>query len=218
MRKNLMVVAFALVMALCVAGFASASSLAVNGAAAMNGTTFGLQVNQTAAATDAYVESTHPVFETHYLMRFWVNPSGLPIAEGAAGTNHLRFFRLNDQADGGDPIPRGTFLVGFFTKSPVDHEYHLIIWAKQDGATAFTSVGNLFIGSAPSQIETEFTAADSGTTSVVMKKLNTAQVITRSDLNLGDADVDFIDVGTFTNSNPSGIAGNYFFDEFESYR
>lgn len=218
MRKNLMVVAFALVMALCLAGFASASSLAVNAAAAMNGTAFGLQVNQTAAATDAYVESTHPVSETHYLMRFWVNPSGLPIAEGAAGTNSIRFFRLNDQADGGDPNPRGTFLVGFFTKSPGDHDYHMIFWAKQDGGTTYTSIGNLFIGALQSQIEAEFTAADSGTISVVMKKLGTAQVITRSDLNLGDADVDFIDVGTFTNSNPSAIAGNYFFDEFESYR
>ncbi|MEO8275482.1 MAG: hypothetical protein ABI639_04640 [Thermoanaerobaculia bacterium] len=218
MTKFVKVAALALAMLICVAGLASASSIAVNNAAAMNATTFGMQTNMTAAATDAYVRSDHPVSETHYLMRFWVNPSGLPLAEGAAGTNSIRFFRLNDQNDGGDPQPRGTFLVGFFTKSPDDHQYHMIFWAKQNGTTAFTSIGNLFIGSGASQIEVEFTAANSGTTSVVMKKLSTAQSITRNNLNLSDADVDLIDIGSFTNSNPSAINGNYFFDEFESYR
>lgn len=199
-----------------------AATVAVNAGAAQNGTNFGALFTLSPDTDEAYVRTDHPTAENHYLFRFWIDPTGLvDLPLNTLSTHNVRFLRVNDQDNGGGDVVRGTFLVGFITKSPSDLQYHMIFWAKQDGGTAFNSVGNLFLGNGPRQIEVEFTRADSGTTSLVMKTLDgTPQTITRNNLNLGDADVDLTDIGIFSNSNPSVLdADNKFeFDEWESFR
>jgi len=220
MRKSTAVLAAA---AALIAAPMFASSIAVNGSAAIHGS-FGMETTITAVATDAYVRTDDPIAETSYNLEFWIDPRGLPIAEGNAGTNHIRFMRVNDNnEEGGDPAIKGTFIVGFLTKSPTDHDYHMIFWAKQNGTSNFNSIGNLYLGeedpnNVPAHIRVEFDAVNSGSPSIVMKNLNTGQTITRTNLNMSDADVNFSDYGCFTNSNPSGIAGSYYFDDFISTR
>ncbi len=220
MRKSTAVLAAA---AALIAAPMAASSIAVNGASAIHGS-FGMQTSITAVATDAYVRTDDPLAETSYNAEFWINPNNLPLTEGNAGTNHIRFMRINDNnEEGGDPAIKGTFLVGFITKSADDHDYHMIFWVKQNGTTAFNSVGNLYLGeedpnNVPAHIRIEFDAANNPSTSLVLKNLTTGQTITRSNLNMSDADVNFADFGCFTNSNPSGIVGSYAFDDFVSTR
>jgi hypothetical protein len=196
----------------------AASSIAVNGPG-LNGTGNKLQVSFSGAGTNAYVRTDEANGETHYRARFWIDPRNLPITEGNAGVNHIRFIRMNDQ---GPDTSLGTFIVGFFTKSADDHSYHMIFWVKENDLV-FRSRANLFLGSSgtdlPAQVEIEFTQNNSGSESFCARKLAPfTQTICRSNLNLGDGDVDFADIGSFGNSNPASITGNYHFDEFESYR
>ena len=83
---------FAVLLALVAMPASAASSLAVNPAAAMNGTNFGLQVNvdNGAGSNDAYVLSDHPVDESHILFRFWIKPMpGFSLSQ-TANSNFIR--------------------------------------------------------------------------------------------------------------------------------
>ena len=184
-----------------------------------------------AVADVAYVRSEHPNGEVHYRMVFWIDPTNLNVPEGNAGTNHIRFMRMTDTsttAPETGALVRGSFLIGFLTKSPDDHGHHMIFWVRQDGAssTTFNSIANLFIGNEPRKVEVEFTQADTGVQSFKAQSFG-ANTVTRSNLNLGDADVDRIDFGCVPTGGTStcapsttdaGTTNHYFFDEFESYR
>ena len=226
MRKLKAVLTLAVLAFVCMSGAAlAANGIAVN-APGLNSTGNKLQVtvDGTVASTNAFVKTDHPNGETHYRMRFWIDPSSLPIVEGNAGTNHIRYFRVNDQNLGPDTA-LGTFIVGFITKSIDDHSYHWITWVKENDLV-FRSRGNIFLGTGggdiPAQLEVEFTQGNNVANNICMRKLNgTVQTICRgvgNNLQLSNGDVDFVDIGMFTNSNPSNISGNWKFDEFESYR
>jgi len=186
----------------------------------LNSTGNKLQVNVDDNTNNAFVRSDEPSGETHYLCRFWVDPTGLDLAEGNAGVNHVRFLRFGDNEEKGDIALQGKFLVGFITKSSDDHGYHMIFWARQDGATStqYNSIANLYIGNEPRQVEIEFWAEDSGVQSFRFESVGVHEV-NRSNLNMGDSDVDTFDFGVYTNGNPSLLSGKMLWlDEFESYR
>lgn len=85
-------------LSLLLAGAAQAqNSVAVTGAAAMNGTNFGLEVSLDGASTNlAYVQDDTPTDETVYRASFWVNANNL----GMALFQRFPIFLGRDDANG----------------------------------------------------------------------------------------------------------------------
>ncbi|MBP7588724.1 MAG: hypothetical protein KBA72_12295 [Thermoanaerobaculia bacterium] len=211
--------AVALLLSFALAGSASAAnSLAVTAGAALNGTNFGLAVSTDGSANNVFVQSDHPTDETHYLIRFWLNPSTVSIDpntsirigaigdDGAAG-QHVVFFLRHDVPVAGTP------------------QYTVNAWRKDDAGT-FVFANNLFhtfvSGAAARQYEFEWTRSTGVNTndgSFRMTRLNPT-VVTKTNSNLDNdtLQADNIRIGILSGSGVNGNSGSFFFDEFESYR
>jgi hypothetical protein len=210
------------------AGFAAAS-LAVNNGAAMNGTSNGLQVvvpsKGTTFGDSAYVNSTEPNAETHYLMRFWINPCGMTIPNDGAGgsTNYFRFLFGTDANAGAGSTPF-THLIGFIARSPgAPGNYRILFWFGNN-ALGYEFAGGTFLtpfsGCGPARVEVEWTKATSGANGKfkLTNLTNAAAVVDRSDLDNGNLQVDDVYIGYLYSNGNGNVSGSFAFDEFESFR
>jgi hypothetical protein len=216
-----------LALVLCTATGWAAPSLSVTGAAALNGTSFGLQINFDNTSGNAYVQTDHPNDETHYLARFWLHPGTVSIDPGLS----VRFGALGDDAQGQHVI---LFLK--HDNSVVPAQYQMNFWYKDKAAGGVYRFGGatyLSPVSAPCarQYEVEWTADTlagvSGDGSLVVRRLADAgscgsgALVTRTVSSM-DTDTWGIDNGRFGTLNgaqsANGNSGFVRFDEFESYR
>jgi hypothetical protein len=207
----------AAVLLLSATGAFAANGISVQGAAAQNGTSFGLQVNLDGSTNLAYVLSEHPVAESHYLLRFWLQPATMlnlgldtavrigQISDETAGAIVVVFLRHDDPAAGGDT-------------------YRINTWVKEDSGT-FRFGGGHFLSfdnnPTPRQIEIEWTQATAPGAN------NGALTVTRvggptSTISDIDNDTHAVDRAFWGIMAPGGAnmtgAGSFYFDEYESYR
>lgn len=206
MRKFVWIVA----LFLAVASTANAATLTVNAACALNGTSFGLEVNK-AVVDDAFVRSDHPTDETHMLIRFWIDPDtiNIPLVEGAS---FFQFLRAGHETV-------GTTMIAFLKRGIATGNYRLTVYARRDdgpGTYKFIGEGDLQIfGNAPAQVELEFTRGNPGT---VTARVNGNQIMTNTVFNAA-AEIDTVRWGVFA-ADGLPISGDATFclDEYESYR
>ena len=211
---------FAVLLALVAMPASAASSLAVNNAAALNGTNFGLQVNvdNGAGSNDAYVLSDHPVDESHILFRFWIKPMpGFSLSQ-TANSNFIRIgYGIKDSG------AQGVRLVIFLKRSVANGNYRINVWTRND-ANVFQNAGEFFLtGSAApvaQQIEFEYTkGTGSNNGQLIARKGGVVQFTTTNidnDLSpIGKVRMGFIYSPTDTTAIATGPVA---FDEYESYR
>ena len=232
MNKNMprlgLRVALCAVAALAFATSAFAANNLTVTAPGLNSTGNKLQVNLDfgAAGNNVFVESQHPNDETHYRIRFWINPAGLQITPdtsvriAAIGSNEngqrLLLFLRHDVPDDnpGNPIwalnawgmedsgapSTYRFLRGVFVDevaSPGANQFE-VEWTRSTGAAQANSIF---------RIQRIAGASGGGANQQI------------SNLVMFNFDVDYIRVGALAGSGANATADSSFaFDEFESYR
>lgn len=212
---------FALVCCLAAVPAFAQNSLNVNAAAAINSTgtacggqPCGLQVNVVDNTSDAYVQSDHPNGEKTFTARFWIDPTNFNIPL-VAGSNSHRFMRFNNQGC-------CQLVIGFLTRSTGSGNFRTIWWGRNDALT-FQLLAAQFLTSGvtptPQHLEVTWTAASApgaNDGSFTLTNLGSAASTGRNDLDNDTQEIDRVQVGTFVGSG-SGT-GNYYFDEYESFR
>jgi hypothetical protein len=214
MKKIAIAVVLALVFA--TSGFA-VNHLVVNAGAALNGTNFGLAVQHDGSANNVYVDSLHPTDESHYLIRFWIDPATLDLDPATA----IRIAGIGDDVAGQHVV---LLLRRDIATSP--HQWLVNAWRKDDTGTFVfaNSLFHSFIDAADKKRQYEFewtaaTAPGSNNGSFRMTRLNPT-VVNKLNSNLDNdtLQVDNIRIGTLNGQGVSANSGEYHFDEFESYR
>ncbi len=202
-----LVVGFIAGLGLAASAFA-VNSLAVN-APGLNGTGFKLEATLTASANNVYVETQHPVDESHYLARFWVGRGTLTYPANTS----IRFGAIGDDVN-------GQRIVLFLKKNP-NNTIHVNTWHQLDtggfvfGCTIFLS------GSAATvarQFELEYTQSGGANTGqIILKRIDNGNTCTLSGLDMDNFQVDSARFGVIGGSGVNA-SGTFNFDEFESYR
>lgn len=212
-------------MALCVlalvAGSASASSLAVNGAAALEGT-YGLAVTVDNTGVNAYVEDETPDGETIYRASFLVDVNDT-FTLATATTNGNNFITVGQTLSPNPQAPTPVWVPSlrlyFMNRTVAPHcRARLGVYSNINARLLAAPVGIDCNGTV--ELTIEWTAGASGTglarlTSVspvigtrVGEKLLSNHLLTVDTFRMGHA------VGT----PPETISGTMYFDSFESYR
>ena len=218
--KRVAITLAVLMLTLVPASFA-ANTLTVNGPG-LNSTSFAARINLDDTANNVYVETQHPTAETHYLIRFWVDPTGL---SALAPNTSLRIGAINS-------IAFGQRIVVFLRHDvPGGGQFQINTWGLQDaGAPAsYTFLTGVNIGpvagSVPNQVEIEWTrSSGAGQPNSVFRiqritpgNVGINQVL--SNLTMFNFTVDDARFGLLAGSGTNMLAaGSYKFDEFESYR
>jgi hypothetical protein len=232
MRENKNLVSKMAVVSVAMLGlvlFAGSSEAANNltvVAPGLNSTNYGLQVNvEPGQSNNIFVESAHPTDETHYRIKFWVDPTNLDIpcdrsirmgvigsyADGASGGGQRIVLFLRNACNSGNPI------------------YQLNAWAMEDSGypATYRFLTGVFLCevSAPSaqQVEVEWTAATGPATTDGIYKVSRlgpnpgSQQVTN--LDMSDFTVQYIRIGALAGTGSNALSNSsYMFDEFESYR
>ena len=212
-------IAIALVLALVFASSGYAvNSLTVSAAAALNGTNFGLSVNHSGGASNnVYVDSLHPTDETHYLIRFWLDPATLVLNPNTA----VRIAGIGDDVAGQHVV-----LFLRWDNATTPNQWLVNAWRKDDTGTFVfcNSLFHSFVNAADKKRQYEFewtasTAPGANNGSFRMTRLNPTVVNkTNSSLDSDTLQVDNIRIGTLNNQGVNATGGAFYFDEFESYR
>lgn len=209
MRKTAWVmVAGALVLS---AGAAQAASLTVNDACKLNGTNFGLQVTKNPVG-DAFVRSDHPTNETHFRVKFWVDPNSMDIP--APPNDYFQFLRTGHETV-------GTSLILFLKQAP-SNNYRLTAYVRVEGqATTYQLVGEAFlqtIGGAEVPVEVEWQRGAPGFVKVWINTANTnPPTFQKLNANNPTSEVDTVRWGVFAGDGPV-VTQPFCLDEYESYR
>lgn len=211
----------ALSLALAPAAFAANSITVVT--PGLNSTGHTMQVNLDDTSNNVFVETQHPNAETHYRMRFWVNPSGL---SALAPNTAVRIGAINSSTFGQRIV---LFLRHDAPGTPA--QYQVNVWGLQDpGAPAsYSFINGVNIGpvagAVPNQVEVEWTrstGAGNADGIIRIQRItpgNTGIDQVRNDLIMHDFTVDDARFGLLAGSGTNMTGpGNYKFDEFESYR
>lgn len=210
-----------LMLTLVPASFA-ANTLTVNGPG-LNSTSFALRVNLDDTANNVYVETQHPTAETHYLIRFWVDPTALSTL--SANTS-IRMGAINSTAF-------GQRIVIFLRHDAPGGapQFQINTWGMQDAGapSTYTFLKGVNIGpvagAVPNQVEIEWTrSTGAGQPNAIFRiqritpgNVGTNQLL--NNLTMFDFTVDDARFGVLAGSGTNmAAAGSYKFDEFESYR
>ena len=207
----------------------AANSLGVNNLSGLNGTGFGMEVSFDANAApncagagngstnNVYVETAHPTDETHYLMRFWVNPNNLSLCPNKS-------IRLGVLGDDG---PAGQHVIVFLKRNDADNSWRVNTWYKDETGAFFAGPGVFIVGQAnpnqARQVEIEWTAATSAASNNGILSIRRLAPTAAGPFTATGIDNAFqVDYGRFGILAGSGAAAqadtSYKFDEFESYR
>ncbi len=223
----------ALVLTVAVAGFVSADSLTVNATAAMNGTSFGLQVNHDNTSA-SYVQDNTPALETVYRFDFLFNVASMTGQTSNFRQEIIRAIGSNPNPGGGvcpaDPAALiGTIRVWLYQTGGGGANPSIQLWAK--GASCGER-GSLRI---PINYNTDYkvcvewleglAAIDNAGVAVVAAGAACPtsgdpswQYMTATLNSLGN-DITILRMGTpSANNQGAGETGVMYFDEFESFR
>jgi hypothetical protein len=222
MKKTLMVLSAA---ALLAAPVMAANTLTVPGGTpgqGLNGTSYLLSINvDPAAANSVFVQSDHPTDETHLLIRFHLKFDALQAPPTGAGRN----FRLLNIGDDSALLTPHKIL--FLQRQGVGaHNWRLLAWTYTDGGI-YEFVGGFFLGNYAGvnerQIECEWTQATAGANgSFGCNRTDTpgTQFFLRTNIDDGNFQGDYVQVGLFDFDNfPGAAAASALkFDEYQSFR
>jgi hypothetical protein len=174
-------------------------------------------IHTTDSANNVYVEDLSPNNESHYKIRFWVNPYTLKVEPNKS-------IRLG--AFGGDGGGGGQHVVIFLKRNDADNSWRVNTWYKTE-TSGYGAGPGVFLMSQASpnnwrQVEIEWTrstGANNGTLSVSRTAPTSANPPDATGLDNETFDVDDIRLGSLAGSgiNTNGNGGPLF-DEFESYR
>ncbi len=219
--KKIALTVVALSILLAPAAFA-ANSLTVS-APGLNSTGFALRVNLDDTSNNVYVESQHPTAETHYLMRFWVDPT---LLSTLAANTSIRIGGVNSTANGQRIV--------LFLKHDAPGgapQFQVNAWGMQDAGapSTFTFLKGVNVGpvtgAVPNQVEVEWTRSlGAGQANAIFRiqRITPGNVGLNqqlSNLTMFDFAVDDVRFGVLAGTGTNmTAAGSYKFDEFESYR
>ncbi len=212
-------------MALCVlalvAGSASASSLAVTGAAALEGT-YGLAVTVDNTGTAAYVEDATPDGETIYRAKFLVDLNNT-FSQATATTNGNNFITvaqaLGTNPQGGTPLWVTTVRMYLMNRTVAPYcRARLGVYSNINSRLLVDPVGIDCNGTVEMTIEWTAGAAGTG----LARLTSVSPVIgTRSgerNVNNHLLNVYYFSIGHPVGTPPNSISGIIDWDSFESYR
>jgi len=220
MNRSRIVLA-ALLVAGLVAGSAQAASLAVNGTAALGGTSNGLEVDTDVSPTvGAYVISLEPDGEDHFLVRFRLK---VPTSFSMPQTGGGNYFRIMNFRRAINPA---VVLVVFLKRSVGNGNYRINLWYRSDAA-GFLNGGEFFFAQSTNQpdklIEIEYTQGTGSGNGELNAKVNDAVQTgyPKTNLDNDDMPIDEVYMGFIYNAGDAATAslsGSYYMDEYESYR
>lgn len=218
-RKS--IAAATLSLALAPAAFAANTITVVT--PGLNSTANAMRVNLDDTSNNVYVETQEPNGETHYKIRFWVDPTSLATL---APNTSIRIGAVNSTAHG----QRLVFFLRHDAPGSTP-QFQVNAWGLQDtGEPAnYTFLRGVNIGpvsgAVPNQIEIEWTRSQgSGQNNAVFRirritpgNVGVDQIL--SNLTMFNFLVDDARFGVLAGSGTNMLsAGSYKFDEFESYR
>lgn len=223
MKKiGLMVLLLAVGVLIAAAPASAVNSLVVNAGAALNGTNFGLAVTVGPNGADnnaVYVESQHPVDETHMEIRLRFRTQSLD-SPSTGGGRTFRFLNMRSDFGGGK-----SHKILFLQRQNTGN-WRFAAW-NLNNANAFEFLGGFFIGpyheAAEHQIRCEWTKATAPSNGIFHCERTEApaQNFTVSNVDDSNYDTDAVQVGFFDFDNfgaTTGGAGKLDVDEYESYR
>lgn len=197
-----------------VAGTSAASSIAVTGAAAIEGS-YGLAVTMDGVSDNAFVQDETPNNETVYraTFKFHRNTLAFAGAPNTAASSHAIFKAWDmDQPAGSQ---RQHIVLGL----RLNASSALRLWAKATdagGGDVFTELGLPGLAGNPVTITVQFDQA-AGTLQVCRKNLTGVFLCGTMNHNAGAHNVDQVNLGV-TGAADTSTSGTYWIDSFESYR
>lgn len=211
-------------MTLCViglvAGVASASSLAVTGAAALEGT-YGLAVTVNDDGTNAYVEDDTPAGETIYRATFLIDINNV-FNQSTADTNGNNFLTLA-QATGDNPIaPPALFSsIRIYLMNRTVEPYcraRVGVYSNINARLLVAPVGIDCSGTV--SLTLEWTAGSAGTGLARLTSVSPVIGTRVGERNLSNhlTNVQRFRIGHAVGTPPVTLAGTMYLDSFESYR
>ena len=208
----------------------AANSLTVNGAAALNNTTFGLQVTVDGSSNNVFVESQHPTGESHYRALFFVCPASLSlnpnssVRMGAIGDNalgqHIVIFMRRDVTGGGTDQWLLNTWVSVSDVAPSSYMFGTSTFVALNAAGAESCATT---SPAHRWFEIEYTAGTGADGQLAVRRLvYMGSPLVEKFVNNRNTDALVVDNARFGAIAGSGAnataASSYYFDEFESYR
>lgn len=179
------------------------NSLNVNANAAMNATSFGLEILVSGAGNPVFVSSLAATDEPVISVRFWLDPNGITMADG----DELVILRARQSGPTAD-----VFDIVFGRTDPSG--YHLGMNA-QDNDAGLTETAYITIPDAPVRITGVWIQSpDPGPNGLLQLQVGrdaVMQVVANSNF-----DVDSIRFGAVTGAI-DGMSGSFYLDEFESH-
>ncbi len=206
--RNSVRIALALAAAALLGGpSAHAGSLTVDGAAAMNGTTKGLEAIIT-DTTSLYVEDDTPNAESHYHGKFYFNPNTFDPGEAQSHFRTRIFIGFTNPAS-----PRRIFAVVLKRQGGA---YSLEGRVRQNDNSQ-NDTGFFAINAGPHLVEWDFTKATTGNSNGTFQFYIDGALKNTLNANTNDASaVDQVRMGAL--SVKTGASGSMYFDEFASTR
>ncbi len=165
---------------------------------------------------NVYVEDDSPSGETHYKIKFWVNPYTLSLVANKA----IRIGGIGDATN-------GQHILIFLKRNDVDNSWRINTWYKTDTLGYTPGPGVFIVGQgAPNkwvQLQLEYTAATNdgspdGTLTLQRIAPSSSGVQSVNSLATQNLHVDNIRFGSLAGQGSNATSGSYLFDEFESYR
>lgn len=198
----------AFVLLVAASGAQAATSLAVNGTAALEGS-YGLQVVFDGAGGDAYVQDNSPNNETRYVVQFRMNSQPMTMA---TSSNHQVLRAIQ-----GDPSPTGVAFQVKIYRTAVGKELQVL--ARLDSGSFTNRIA--VVGDSPANITygVDWKASSAPGANDGFAKLYKNGTLRKELLNL-DNDlqrVDMVRMGSF-GAVDTTTGGSLHLDAFESYR
>ncbi len=211
-------------MTLCViglvAGAASASSLAVTGAAALEGN-YGLAVTVDNTGTNAYVEDSTPAGETVYRATFLLDINNM-FSQTTATTNGNNFLTLA-QATGDNPLAGPAFFssIRIYLMNRTVEPYCRARVGVYSNINARLLVAPVGIDcSGPVRLTLEWTAGAAGTGMARLTSVSPVIGTRVGERTLSNhlTNVQMFRIGHAVGTPPVTVSGTMYLDSFESYR
>jgi len=185
------------------------NTLAVTGAAALNGTTFGLEVNLPGGSTNnVFVRDDSPIAESVYRAIFWLDPNSLTMAafnrtgviNGRTAAGNLAVIRLQLQHNG----------FAYRLRAACRNNAGIFKYSRVNGnAQKF-----IIINDAPTEVTLETRWENSNLGSCELSA--NGQTIFNNGYNSGNNTINSIRFGAKTPA--AAMSGTFYLDEFSSFR
>lgn len=215
-RMSRVLLATVAVMALAAVPSMAQNSLDVNGTAALNGTSFGLELMfQPGQSNIAFVQDDSPSAETVYRAAWWMDANNF---DGVEPARNFFFFAHGDNAAfPGPPLPIIRALI--FTVNG-NKAFRMSVWDNANNPKGI--LGCLIPSSGPIQVEFEWTAGNVPTPGDLVYRVFDGGVEICEESVAGGIQNGFITANfqSFQTRPEGGVQSNtsLYIDEFESFR